>query len=269
MFEVEKIGAVTKYRMARSVYGVPLYFTTAYKVGGLLIDTGCAHTAKSMCRALRNERIDMIVNTHSHEDHIGANADLALQHRCPILAHESALGALASTDKSRLRTYQKVIWGRPKPSRAEAISAVVETEKYRFQVVYTPGHSGDHISLFESEQGWLFCGDAYVGGKDRALREDYHVWQIIDSLKTMAKLEPSVLFPGGGTVKENAAAELYSKISYLEKMGQKVLDRAARGQSKRQIAKELFGRELPIAYITLGHFSGKKLVRSFLDDRPV
>ena len=44
-----------------------------------------------------------------------------------------------------------------------------------FQVIYTPGHSPDHICLFEHKHGWLFTGDLFVGGMDRALRVDYDV----------------------------------------------------------------------------------------------
>ena len=32
--------------------------------------------------------------------------------------------------------------------------------------------------------------------------------------------------------------------------------------------RAVFGRELPIAYITLGHFSAQNLVRSYLEDSP-
>ncbi len=269
MIEVEEIGQVTKYKMARSLWGSALYFTTVYMVDGLLIDTGCAHMAASTCEILRGKKIEVIVNTHSHEDHIGANAALAKEHRCSVLAHEKALDRLASADKAPLRMYQKIIWGRPKPCAAEAISSEVRVGRHRFQVVYTPGHSTDHVSLFEPEKGWLFCGDAYVGGRDRALRADYNIWEIINSLKVMAQLEPSVLFPGGGTVKKNATTELYAKIAYLEELGLKVLDLAAKGVSIKKIVKELLGRELPIAYITFGHFSGSNLVRSYLKDRTV
>ncbi len=246
------------------MFGSPLYFTAAYWVDGLLIDTGCAHTAEELCLALRDQRIDLIVNTHSHEDHIGANADLAGRCNCPIVAHARAAPNLAQADVRALRLYQRVIWGRPKPSNAKPVSDWIETDHYRFQVVYTPGHSDDHICLFEPEERWLFCGDAYVGGRDRALRADYDIWQIISSLRLLAQLEPWWLFPGGGTVKENAESELRSKIGYLEEMGGKVLDLAARGWPTRRIARKLFGRELPIAIITFGHFSAVNLVRSFL-----
>jgi hypothetical protein len=40
-----------------------------------------------------------------------------------------------------------------------------------------------------------------------------------------------------------------------------------RGLVYRQIRRKLFDHEILIAYVTLGHFTGKHLVRSFIEDR--
>ena len=266
MVHVEQMGQVWKFRMARSVAGRPLYFTSAYWVDGLLVDTGCAHTADEFLDVMKDFPVKLIVNTHSHEDHIGANAVLSSYYHCPIMVHESGIRALASTHNARLKPYQHVMWGRPSQSTALPVPEVVETDHHQFRVLYTPGHCSDHICLLEANLGWLFCGDAFLGGRDRALRRDYNIWQIISSLKYLVGFAPRVLFPGSGTVKEGAEQELYSKIAYLEDMGDRALECARLGWSRRRIARKLFGREMTINYITLGHFSGKNLVRSFLDD---
>jgi len=266
MVDAEQIGPVWKFRMARVVAGRPLYFTSAYWVDGLLIDTGCAHTAEEFVEILKEFPVNLIVNTHSHEDHIGGNALLSALYNCPIMVHERGIDALAAANSAPLKPYQHVMWGRPRNSKAVSIPDVVETDHYRFQVVYTPGHCRDHVCLMELTQKWLFCGDAFLGGKDRALRRDYDIWQIISSLKSLADLGPELLFPGSGSVKEGAKEELHSKIAYLEEMGRRVLEYTALGWSRRRIVRKLFGREMAINYITLGHFSGKNLVRSYLDD---
>ena len=38
------------------------------------------------------------------------------------------------------------------------------------KVIHTPGHCSNHLCLYEPNKGWLFTGDLFVGGKDRALR---------------------------------------------------------------------------------------------------
>ena len=83
-------------------------------------------------------------------------------------------------------------------------------------------------------------------------------------MKKIASLEFSRLFPGSGTVRENPSGDLLEKMDYLEETGRRVRELWQRGLSPRQIARRIFGPELPIAYVTLGHFSGACLVKSYL-----
>lgn len=244
-----------------------MYYTTAYYVDGLMVDTGCFFTVPELMASLNGLTVERIVNTHSHEDHIAANAALQEKFGAQVLAHPEALPYLAEPRQRRLRPYQIVMWGYPAPCNGAPIGDFVETPNYRFEVICTPGHSSDHICLYERQQGWLFTGDAYVGGKDKALRLDYNVWQIIASLKKLASLDAKVLFPGSGTIRQDPREELIDKIRYLEEKGRQVLDLQDRGWSRRAIRRKLFGAEMSIAYVTLGHFSGKNLVRSYLEDR--
>jgi glyoxylase-like metal-dependent hydrolase (beta-lactamase superfamily II) len=149
------------------------------------------------------------------------------------------------------------------------IGKPTETEHFRFEVIPTPGHSLDHVCIYEPEQGWLFAGDAYVGGRDKALRRDYNVWQIIDSLKKLTRLDAQFIFPGSGTVRENPRQALRTKIDYLGATAERVLGLHARGLDYRSIRRQLFGPEMFIAYITLGHFSGRNLIRSYIEDKQV
>ena len=265
MLKLETIGPVTKIKLARALFGRVFYHTTAYWVDGLLIDAGCAYAEGEILQALEGLPVECVVNTHSHEDHIGANAALQEKRGAEILAHPLALPVLADPRGNQLlQPYRRIFWGYPRPSEGQPIGGTVETEHYRFQVIHTPGHSPDHICLYEPDEGWLFSGDLYIGGRDRALRADYDICAIIDSLKRIAPLEVSRLFPGSGTVRENASRDLLEKMDYLEETGRRVRELSQRGLSPRQIARRIFGPELLIAYVTLGHFSGKCLVQSYL-----
>ncbi len=266
MIHETKTGPVRIFRLARSIWGRGLYFTAAYEVDGLLVDSGCAYTVREFVTALEQSPPGRVVNTHSHEDHVAANAALARRFGARLFAHADALPVLAHPERVTLRPYQKVMWGRPEPSEAEPLGDTVETDHYRFEVIHTPGHSPDHVCLFEPSQGWLFSGDTYIGGKDRALRQDYNIWQIIRSLKTLVSREPRLIFPGSGTVRNDAVNELHRKIRYLEETGERVQELHEQGKSRREIRYLLMGREMPIAYMTLGHFSGRNLIRSFLED---
>jgi glyoxylase-like metal-dependent hydrolase (beta-lactamase superfamily II) len=271
MIQVEattRAAAVVRFRMARELLGKPFYFTAAYWVDGLLIDTGCAHTARQLTSALKGWNVDQVINTHSHEDHIGANASVQEMFRCPILAHPDALPILQNPKLQPLHPYRRLFWGWPKPSRGEPIGEWVETEHYRLQVIHTPGHSPDHVCLFEPDQGWLFSGDAYIGGQDRALRQDYDIYGIIASLKKLAELPVQTIFSGSGSVRTNGVEQLQEKIAYLEDLGERIRALRDQGLSPRRIRRRMFGREPYITYLTLGHFSGLRLVQSYLAGAP-
>ncbi len=184
----------------------------------------------------------------------------------PIRAHPLALPVLADPAGQRLHPYRRLLWGWPEPSQGRPVSdgEVIETGRYRFQVVYTPGHGLDHICLYEPEQGWLFTGDLFVGGRDRALREGYDIWAIIASLKRIAALPAKRLFPGSARVRDNAAEEIAAKIEHLEALGERVLALHRQGRSVDQIVRALLGGPMLIEAITLGHFSRRWLVRSYL-----
>ena len=268
MIETEKIGEVVKFRMARTLWGRNLYFTSAYWVDGLLVDTGCVHTLKEFKDTLQDIPVKQIVNTHSHEDHIAGNAFFSEKFSAPIFAHPLALPVLAEPRKKQpLNLYRKVMWGMPQPSEGNPLGETIETEHHCFQVIHTPGHSPDHIVLYEPLEGWLFTGDAYVGGKDRALRIDYDVWGIIASLKKISELKTTLLFPASGSVHKNPREEILEKIAYLEKKGEEVLKLRKQGMGITRIKWKLFGKEFPLAYLTLGHFSGNSLVRSYLNPK--
>ena len=271
MLKTSKYESVTRFDLARTLAGRGRYWTTAYLLDGLLIDGGCAYSARELVKALEGVPLTHILNTHAHEDHIGANGLLQrLYPKIEILAHPLAIPVLA--DPRRLQTlhpYRQLFWGWPEPSRSRPLldETWIETENFRLQVLYTPGHSPDHICLYIPERGWLFTGDLFVGGRERALREDYDIRQIIASLKRIAALPSTVMFPGCARIRENPKVELESKITYLEEFGNRVLELHHKGWDTDAIVRALCGKPMFIEIFTLGNFSRRHLVLSYIKNR--
>jgi glyoxylase-like metal-dependent hydrolase (beta-lactamase superfamily II) len=275
VLKITSYGDVTRFDLARTLAGRGRYWTSAYLVDGLLIDTGCAHSTPELVKAVAGTSLVRIVNTHSHEDHIGANGLLQRQRDgLEILAHPLALPVLADPRRTQpLHPYRRVMWGWPEPSQGQPISdgEVIETAQHHFQVLHTPGHSPDHLCLYEPDRGWLFTGDLFVGGWDRALRADYDIWQIISSLKRVATLPATRLFPGSARVRDNPSEALAAKINYLSQLGEGVLALHHQGWGVPEITRSLCGGPMLLEFITLGHFARRRLVLSYLgmhDDRP-
>jgi glyoxylase-like metal-dependent hydrolase (beta-lactamase superfamily II) len=267
VLKVTRFGEVTRFDLARTLLGRGHYFTTAYLVDGLLVDSGCPHAAAELVAALAGERVERVVNTHTHEDHIGANGRLQRERGVEVLAHPLALPVLADPRRRQpLHPYRKVMWGWPEPSQARPVSPgeVIATARHRFEAIHTPGHSPEHICLYEPEAGWLFTGDLFVGGRDRALRAGSDVWEIIASLRCVAALGATTLYPGSAKVRPNPTEALAAKLEHLERLGERVLELDRRGRIEPEIVRELCGRPMWIELITLGHFSRRNLVRSYL-----
>ena len=262
--------AVTRFDLARTLAGRGRYWTTCYLVDGMLLDTGCAHTAPELRQALDGQRLARIVHTHSHEDHIGADGLLrGEQPGLEIMAHPLSLPVLADPRRMQpLHPYRRLFWGWPEPVCALPLAegAWVETEYYRFQVFYTPGHSLDHLCLYEAQQGWLFSGDLFVGGRDRALRAGCDIWGVIASLKRMLALPARRLFPASARVRDDPAGELSAKIAYLEETGERVLALHRQGLPLSQIVRRVLGGPMWVEVVTLGHFTRQRLALSYLGE---
>lgn len=268
MIRMTTYGDVLRFDLARIIAGQGRYWTTCYWVDGLLIDTGCAHTARELIHALDDRPVCAILTTHSHEDHIGANG--LLQYRQPelvIQAHPLALPVLADPSHAQpLHLYRRLFWGWPQSCMAQPLQDgdLIETGPYRYRVIYTPGHSADHICLFEENYGWLFSGDLFVGGKDRALRQGADIWGIVASLRKVFQLPITVLFPGSARVRENPCEDIRLKIAYYLELGERIIEYHQKGWSERATLRAVCGGPMWIETVTLGHFARKWLVRSYL-----
>jgi glyoxylase-like metal-dependent hydrolase (beta-lactamase superfamily II) len=254
--------------MARQFLGRELYRASCYWVDGILVDTGTAHASNDLLARLAGRTIRVIVNTHAHEDHIAGNFALQQRYETPILAHPLALDVIAQPERLRLRPYQRFLFGTPKASRASAIPDRVAWSEGEFQVLHTPGHSRDHISLYEPRRGWLFAGDAYIGGRERVLRDDYDVWEMIFTYEKLLRLPLRIIFAGTGKIVRDPIARIEKKVKYLRSLAQRVWELHDTGLEEEDVAARLLGRDILVRLVTSGHFSARHLIRSLLTRRP-
>lgn len=268
MLRISQTESVVRFDLAHTLFGKGRYWTNAYFVDGLLIDSGCAYTALELFHAIQNQSPLLLVNTHSHEDHIGANAIFQKHFNIPIFTHPLGVPILKNPHQYQpLQLYRRVFWGEPQPSLAKPLQdgEWINGISSSYQVIYTPGHTPDHVCLYQPEKEWLFSGDLFNGGKDRAISKGVDIWGLIASLKKIANLPIRWLFPGCARVRQNPRGELIQKISYLEYIGDNILHLHTKGWDINTITNHVLGKPMLIEIITQGHFSRINLVKSYLD----
>lgn len=230
-------------------------------------------TAKEFLRAVQDLPIQQVVCTHSHEDHFGAAAALKQQRGLSIRAHAKALPIIAEPPPIKL--FQKIFWGKAEPVEAEPLPSTLTVKDKLFDIIETPGHSVDHIVLFEEETGFVWTGDLVVGGLNRALRADYDIWGILHSLQKLQDLELQTIFSASGRVIQEPQNVLTQHIASIEGQATRVQQEYESGQSVKEIAKRIkreakkSGHSLAwVERITRGYMSSENLVRSLLKLSP-
>jgi ribonuclease/clavin/mitogillin len=262
MLTVTARETITRLHMGRTVFGRPLYTVSAYLVDGLLIDSGPPATASELLRRLRNARVERIVHTHYHEDHTGGDALLQRALGLPVLAPAGALPMLARFPAIQL--YRRIVWSTPRAVKAEALSEFVVTPRHRFEVVPTPGHSADHVCLFEREQGWLFSGDLFIHERARYAGPDEHVAGTLDSLRRVLALRPRLLVCAHAGFVDDACGALERKIAFLEKLIAQARVLRNEGLGEDEISRRLLGPEGLMTRFSRGHFAKINLIRAAL-----
>lgn len=257
-------GAIVQVEVARTFLGRPLHHVSCYLIDGLLIDTGPPATAAALARWAASRPISTIVVTHHHEDHCGGAQLLARRLGVPILAPPRTVSILAAFP--RIPAYRRLVWGQPGSVTASPLPEVVETERYRFRVVPTPGHAADHVALFEEREGWLVSGDLYISPRAVYLRPVEDAWTIIASLERLRDLHPKLLLCSHAGVVADATRALEHKITFWRGLADKARRLAASGAHLASISHRLVGGEGAMTAISLGDFSKRNLIRSLLED---
>lgn len=245
--------------------GRPVFPFRCYVVDGLLIDTGPPRAWEVLAPLLVELGVTQVVNTHHHEDHAGNNRALNARGLVP-LAHPLAVSRLA--DLPRIQAYRHWVWGEAEASVAAPLPEVLETPRYRFRVLPTPGHCEDHVCLVEPDEGWVFAGDLYLGDRLKLLRREEDPLAMRASLSLVLDGPVGTLFCAHRGKVEDGRAALTRKRDYLAELQASACERHARGETPARIARALLGPEDGLYYISGGDFSRRALIEALLPGWP-
>ena len=183
--------------------------------GCLLFDTGWAGTFPQLCRVLgdnklRLQDVDHLLISHFHPDHMGIAQDIA---ECGVTI------AIADVQRDFIHSsdgiFAKEKGSAFKPIDDSAVRVVPLSESRSFlaelgldgEMIHTPGHSDDSISLWLDRERALFVGDL----NPLYELEMHKGTPIEESWNRLLSLDPKTVYYGHAKT-----AELAGKKSFIK-----------------------------------------------------
>lgn len=236
------------------------YEVSAYVMGGVLVDTGAPRGWRDLQPAMRRLGVRGAIITHLHEDHAGNAAELAGM-GVPLLMHPSAEAALRHPE--RIGLYRRIVWGTPR-----ALTGSVRSfDPAPLEVLHLPGHTEEHLAVWDEERRILAGGDLFLGVKVRVAHGGESPQRLVESLRTAAALSPRLLLDAHRGAVRDPVPLLRAKIDWMETTIGEIRALHARGVGEREITRRVLGREELVGVVSRGEYSKREFVRAVISDK--
>lgn len=237
---------------------------SVFFIDGLLIDTGPVKNKAELIEVFNKWNISNVILTHHHEDHTGLASWLQKNQQIPVHIHE--LGVEKCVNIAEIPLYRNIFWGKRAPFEPIPLGIIFKTEHYTWDVIHTPGHSEDHIALYNREKKWMFGGDLYVQPKPKSMFSFESLPETIRSLEKTLTYDFSTYICSHAGFIPNGKRVLEKKLTYLISIQEEVLTLHKEGVSPQDIRRKIFPKNHPMNYLSLFENSPKHMIRSVLNN---
>lgn len=175
----------------------------------------------SVC-ALAGDDVAFIVATHRHPDHVGG------------------IEALRIRTGARVRAFGQVRAGGVEVDPLHD-GEILEVADVRLRVIHAPGHSPDHVCLFDSDRATLFAGDNVLGEGTAVISPplgDMAVY--LDTLVRLRDLGPQRIYPGHFRPLDDGIAALDRYLAHREERHRAVLATLDHGATLDEIVVRVY-----------------------------
>lgn len=150
----------------------------------VIIDPGCFDDREKneLQRFISQNKLKpvLLLNTHSHIDHMIGNLWVTETFKIPFLMNENDLYNLNNSVQTGMK-YGFVVPPSPQPHSFLNENDLVTFGNTKLKVLFTPGHSLGSISFYNEQDKWIICGDVifknsigrydFTGGNYKTLME--------------------------------------------------------------------------------------------------
>jgi glyoxylase-like metal-dependent hydrolase (beta-lactamase superfamily II) len=208
------------------------YLLAAHRGSAALIDAGAGdprHLADlDAALASAHARLDHVLVTHGHRDHVDGAPRLASAHPTAIFCKHPW-----PDEDGRL----PIDW------RCLNDGEVVIAGNEPLTVVHTPGHSPDHVAFWHEPSRSMFTGDLVVLGSSVMIHSSRggSLGQYLASLERVLALEPRRLLPGHGPIVTDPEALLKGYLDHRRMREHQVIEALRAGRADVQsIAESIY-----------------------------
>ena len=258
-----RFQGVDYYKCRVGYFGINM-MVYVFWVDGMLVDSGPSGLRRGIDAFCSGRRLDKIVHTHFHEDHTGNTRYLTSRYNIPVFIDPFFIEVCRK--RAGLPLYRRVFWGRREGFNPLPLPETVETEKARWEVIPTPGHSEDHVVLLDQREGRVFTGDLYVRDKTSVIMRQENLPVLMESLRRLLTRDFDTVFCSHSGVIENGYQRIQQKLAHLEELRGQVLHLHSLGLGIKEIHRRMYPKRLPITYFSGGEFSTYYIVRSLIED---
>lgn len=219
--------------------------------------------------------VSRLVITHTHIDHYGMAGRFVTETGCELWAHPAAdrdiqlyqdpeerirrlrelfsdhgVSADELDELTQFEDWRRFVSSEVLPTRHVDEGETVQVGDRTWEVIYTPGHSQNHICLWSASDRLLISGDHLLPTITPHIDYERHgdkdpLGDFMASLAKVEKLDPAITLPGhGGPFEEGAERARIVARHHDRRLGSILQVVRREGHTAEEITQEIFGSTL-------------------------